>query len=117
MPLIQIFTSAAPPNRPAGDALLRDLSCSLAGAFGKPEKWVMTCLVPGLAMTFGGTSDPSCFAAVKNIGKLTPEKSEALSEELCGRLSRGLGVPADRIYLEFIEAVGHLWGHDVGTFA
>ena len=54
MPLIQVFTSAgAPPD--AGRALLTDLSALLAKRFGKPEKWVMTCLVADQAMTFSGT--------------------------------------------------------------
>ena len=76
----------------------------------------MTCIVPGLDMTFAGTFSPTCFAAVKNVGKLTPDKAKKLSADLCSRLSRGLEVPANRIYLEFTEAVGHLWGHDGDTF-
>jgi len=66
MPLIQVFTSAA-PDAGASDKLLRELSGALAAHFEKPEQWVMTCIVPGLAMTFGGSSGPTCFAAVKNI--------------------------------------------------
>jgi len=115
MPLIQVFTSAA-PDAGASDKLLRELSGALAAHFEKPEQWVMTCIVPGLAMTFGGSSGPTCFAAVKNIGKLTPAKTAKLSADLSARLAEGLGVPQDRIYLEFTEAVGHLWGFDGGTF-
>jgi len=115
MPLIQIFTSAT-PEVAARDKLLRDLSGALAAHFDKPEQWVMTCILPGLAMTFGGSPEPTCFAAVKNIGKLAPAKSAQLSADLSSRLSRGLGVPTNRIYLEFTEAVGHLWGYDGDTF-
>ena len=115
MPLIQVFTSAA-PDAAASDELLRELSAALAGHFEKPEKWVMTCIVPGLAMTFGGSGAPTCFAAVKNVGKLNPAKTAKLSADLSARLARGLGVPQDRIYLEFTEALGHLWGFDGGTF-
>jgi hypothetical protein len=67
-------------------------------------------------MTFGGTPEPTCFAAVKNIGRLTPDKTAKMSADLTARLSRGLQVPADRIYLEFSEALGYLWGYDGGTF-
>jgi len=115
MPLIQVFTSAT-VDAAAQNALLSDLSGALAKHFSKPEEWVMTCLVPSLAMTFGGTPAHTCFAAVKNIGKLTPDKSRELSADLCGRLSRGLGIPPHRIYLEFTDAVGYLWGHDGDTF-
>jgi phenylpyruvate tautomerase len=114
MPLIQVFTSApAPPKR---DALLSELSRTLADHFQKSEEWVMTCLVPGIAMTFAGTGDPACFAAVKNVGKLSPDRAVALSSDLCTRLSRGLGVPAARIYVEFTEAEGRLWGWNGETF-
>jgi phenylpyruvate tautomerase PptA (4-oxalocrotonate tautomerase family) len=115
MPLIQIFTSAT-PEPVSRKALLSELSGALAKHFGKPEQYVMTCLVPGLSMTFSGTPAPTCFAAVKNIGKLTPDKSRELSSDLCASLAKGLGVPQDRIYIEFTDAVGYLWGHDGDTF-
>ena len=115
MPLIQIFTTAT-PDPAQKDTLLGDLSTALAAHFDKPERYVMTCLVPVAAMTFGGTPAPTCFAAVKNIGRLAPDKTAKISADLTARLSRGLHVPADRIYLEFSEALGHLWGYDGGTF-
>jgi phenylpyruvate tautomerase len=115
MPLIQIFTSAT-IDITARDALLSELSGALAMHFEKPQKWVMTCLLPGLSMTFGGVAGTCCFAAVKNVGKLAPPKTRELSRDLCARLSRGLGIPQDRVYIEFAEAVGHLWGYDGDTF-
>jgi phenylpyruvate tautomerase len=115
MPLIQVFTSTT-PDPAAAALLLRDLSSTLARHFDKPERYVMTCIVPTAAMTFGGAPGSTCFAAVKNIGKMTPEKTEKLSADLTARLAKGLGVPSNRIYLEFSEAVGYLWGYDGGTF-
>jgi phenylpyruvate tautomerase len=115
MPLIQIFTSAT-VDAGTPNLLLSELSGALAKHFEKPEQWVMTCLVPGLAMTFGGNAAQSCFAVVKNIGHLTPDKTRELSADLGARLSRGLGIPQARIYIEFTDAVGYLWGHDGDTF-
>jgi len=77
----------------------------------------MTCLVPGLAMTFGGDPSPAAFVAVKNIGEMTGDDTSALSRALCDRLAKGLGVPADRIYIHFQDAVDFLWGWNGGTFA
>ena len=116
MPLIQVFTSAPAPAADAQKALLADLSKLLAARFGKPERWVMTCLEAGLAMTFGGASAPAAFVAVKNVGKMTASDTETLSGELCERLATGLHVARDRIYIEFADAVGYLWGWDGGTF-
>jgi phenylpyruvate tautomerase len=117
MPLVQVFTSAPLPGGSSTPALLGDLSRLLAQRFGKPERWVMTCLVPDLAMTFGGTPAPAAFVAVKNIGKMTPADSATLSRDLCGRIGQALGVPEDRIYIHFEDAVDYLWGWNGGTFA
>jgi phenylpyruvate tautomerase len=116
MPLIQVFTSAPAPAADAQKALLADLSKLLSARFGKPERWVMTCLAPGLAMTFGGTPTPAAFVAVKNVGKMTGDDTETLSREICERLATGLGVARERIYIEFADAVGYLWGWNGGTF-
>ncbi len=116
MPLIQVFTSAPAPGADAHKALLADLSKLLAARFGKPERWVMTCLQTGLGMTFGGSPAPAAFVAVKNVGKMTGDDTETLSREICDRLAGGLCVARDRIYIEFADAVGYLWGWDGGTF-
>jgi phenylpyruvate tautomerase len=76
----------------------------------------MTCLVPGLAMTFAGTAAPAAFVAVKNIGKMTAEDTAGLSKEICGRLEGSLKIPAARVYIDFHDAVGYQWGWNGGTF-
>jgi phenylpyruvate tautomerase len=116
MPLVQVFTSAPAPAADAQKTLLADLSKLLAARFGKPERWVMTCLCPELAMTFGGAPAPAAFVAVKNVGKMSAADTTALSGALCDRLSAGLGVARDRIYVEFTDAVGYLWGWNGETF-
>ena len=116
MPLVQIFTSAPPPAAAEQNALLADLSKLLAARFHKPERWVMTCLCPNLAMTFGGTPAPSAFITVKNVGKMTADDTNGLSAALCDRVSAGLGVARDRIYIEFSDAAGYLWGWNGETF-
>ena len=116
MPLIQVFTSAEGPAAQDHQALLGELSRLLAARFHKPERWVMTCLVPGLAMSFAGAPSPAAFVAVKNIGKMTPDDTRALSHDICERLSSALDLPRDRIYIECSDAVGYLWGWDGGTF-
>ena len=105
-----------PPQAPKQQALLGELSRLLASRFGKPERWVMTCLVPGLAMTFGGTPAPAAFVAVKNIGKMSGDDTAGLSAAICEQLGKALGVAADRVYVHFEDAVDYLWGWNGGTF-
>lgn len=101
----------------AVDDLLKTLSRSLAAHFGKPESYVMTCLVPRTRMTFGGTAAPACYAEVKNVGPLSEALAETMSRDLCDTLARAFGVSAERVYIEFTEAEGRLWGYAGSTFA
>jgi hypothetical protein len=116
MPLCQVLTNVPAPTPPAGATLLGELSRLLAARFGKPERWVMTALQPGVAMTFGGTDAPTAFVAVKNIGTMKPEETEALSTAICALVGKALAVSPERIYIEFVDAVDHLWGWNSGTF-
>src|SRR4051812_40982668 len=103
MPLCQVMTNAPPPLPSAGASLLGELSRLLSARFGKPERWVMTTLLPGLTMTFGGTDAPTAFVAVKNIGTMTADETEALSSDICGLVEKALAVSSDRIYIEFVD--------------
>ena len=115
MPLLKIVTSAKPAAETRAK-LLTELSVLLAARLGKPEAYMMTSIESGLEMTFGGTTGPACYVEVKNVGRFTPELTEQLSAGLCERLERALDVPKNRIYIEFSDAQGYLWGHDGQTF-
>ncbi len=117
MPLIKVQTSAAlndPTTQVQG--LLKTLSAKLATHLGKPEAYVMTCLEPNRSMTFGGTFEPVCYIEIKNIGTMTPSQTKAMSQDFCAIIEQTLGVPQKRIYLEFTNATGSLWGWNGSTF-
>lgn len=116
MPLIQVFPSVEVPQSRVA-SLLGALSSTLATHLEKPERYVMTRLAPHAPMTFGGTTEPACYAELKNIGTMTPELTERLSATLTSILTEALGVPSQRIYIEFADEKAHLWGYDGGTFA
>jgi phenylpyruvate tautomerase PptA (4-oxalocrotonate tautomerase family) len=115
MPFLRIVTSATPPEKSRAP-LLGELSKFVSEKLRKPESYVMTSLVTDATMTFAGTGDPACFVELKNVGTFTPKETRDLSASLCERLETALGVPASRIYIEFTNAQGHLWGHDGETF-
>jgi len=117
MPLARVVSSASPvePNR--ARQLLTDLSRLLAKELGKPEAYVMTCLEPPAAMTFGGSDAPAAYVEIKNVGRFTSERTRALSASLCPLIGSALGVSPDRVYIEFTDAQGYLWGYDSDTFA
>ncbi|NJN31501.1 MAG: hypothetical protein HC824_14560 [Synechococcales cyanobacterium RM1_1_8] len=116
MPLIKVQTSCPALESSQAEALLQQLSCSLAQHLGKPEAYVMTVLEPNLAMTFGGTVEPVCYVEIKSVGQMSRQQTQAMSEDFCGQLSTALGVAGDRIYIEFADAQGYLWGWNGRTF-
>jgi phenylpyruvate tautomerase len=116
MPLIQVFPSVEVPQSRVA-SLLEALSSALAKHLKKPERYVMTRLAAHAPMTFGGTSEPTCYAELKNIGTMSPELTEELSAAITSILVEALGVPSQRIYIEFADGKPHLWGYDGGTFA
>jgi phenylpyruvate tautomerase PptA (4-oxalocrotonate tautomerase family) len=116
MPLLNLFSSAQQPDEPALSQMLKSFSSLLARELGKPERYVMVGLAPRLAMSFAGGREPACYAELKNVGHLEPDKVEHLSEVLCDAIAKALGLARDRIYIEFTNADGALWGFDGGTF-
>ena len=117
MPLLSILTSAE-STVDARAQLLSRLSQLLARELDKPEGYVMVSFARPLAMSFGGdAARPACYVELKNVGTLSPERCEQLSALLCRELAGGLDVAADRIYIEFTNADGALWGWNGTTFA
>jgi phenylpyruvate tautomerase len=116
MPLLALYSSAPHPEEPALSQLLKSFSSLLARELGKPERYVMVGLAPRLDMSFAGSREPACYAELKNVGELEPDRVEELSEILCDAIAKALGVARDRIYIEFTNADGALWGFDGGTF-
>jgi len=116
MPLLNMFSSAKQPDEPALAQMLKSFSSLLARELGKPESYVMVGLAPRMDLSFAGSRDPACYAELKNVGRLPADKVEHLSAVLCDAIAKALGVKRNRIYIEFTNADGALWGFDGGTF-
>jgi phenylpyruvate tautomerase PptA (4-oxalocrotonate tautomerase family) len=114
MPLLKIQTNVAvaPDRRPD---LLASASRAVARILGKPERYVMVALEDGTPMLFGGSDAPCLYMELKSIG-LPDDRTAEFSRELCKSVGTALGIPADRIYIEFAGAEPHLWGWNGETF-
>lgn len=106
-------------NRPVAEtdsaALLKQASRIVATELGKPENYVMVALEPPVPMVFAGTDAPCLFMELKSIG-LSDAQTPKLSNALCTLVSNQLGIPADRIYIEFADAPRKMWGWNNATF-
>jgi phenylpyruvate tautomerase len=116
MPLIKVQTSVETPAKTTVEDLLKQLSASLSKHLGKPESYVMTAFEPGTQMTFGGTTDPTCFVQIKSVGSMGSEQTLAMSQDFFARVQAALGVPPNRTYIEFVDAQGAMWGWNGTTF-
>ncbi len=115
MPLIKVQTSVSIADTTI-EALLRQLSASLAKHTDKPEAYVMTVYESGAMMTFGGTADPTCYVEIKSVGSMSSAQTKTMSQDFCQQIQQALNIPANRTYIEFADAKGSMWGWNGTTF-
>ena len=114
MPVLKIQTNQTiAPERQ--QALLRAASQRVAALLGKPERYVMIALERNDALLFGGSDAPLAYLELKSIGLPTARTAE-LSAGLCALLQQELGIDSERVYIEFANATGSMWGWNGGTF-
>ncbi|WP_319418953.1 phenylpyruvate tautomerase MIF-related protein [Pleurocapsa sp. FMAR1] len=116
MPLIKVQSSISQPESAAVASLLTGLSAKLAEHLGKPESYVMTAFEADVPMTFAGTFDPVCYVEIKSVGNMSSSQTKTMSQDFCHQISEKLGVQANRIYIEFADAKGYMWGWNESTF-
>jgi len=116
MPLIKVQSSVATPEKAAVESLLKSLSANLAKHLGKPESYVMTAFESNVPMTFAGTFDPVCYVEIKSVGNMSSAQTKAMSKDFGEQISEKLNVPAKRIYIEFNDSQGYMWGWNGATF-
>lgn len=114
MPLLKLQTNSV-MDADKQNALASKASQHVAGMLGKPERYVMVSIEHNPAMLFGGSDDPLAYLELKSIG-LPESKTAELSQGLAKLLGEELGLPAERIYIEFADAPRSMWGWNGGTF-
>jgi phenylpyruvate tautomerase PptA (4-oxalocrotonate tautomerase family) len=112
MPYVHIRSNVEIDNE---SEVLSKLSARAAKEIGKPESYVMTSLAPNMKMSFGGSEDPAAFIECRSIG-LSSSRTAGISAVLCELCEQEMGVPQDRVYIEFSSAEGSMWGWNGRTF-
>ena len=116
MPLLKVQSSISNPDPQIVTALLKGLSSKLAEHLKKSEAYVMTSFESGLPMTFGGTEEAACYVEIKSVGTMNALQTQAMSHEFCDYIESELGISKRRIYIEFADAKGAMWGWNGRTF-
>ncbi|MBN1931782.1 MAG: hypothetical protein JW786_09270 [Desulfobacterales bacterium] len=93
--------------------ILKKTSEFVANLLDKSENWVMISINQGIPMMFGGSTQPLAYVEMKSIG-LPEDKCAVFSNALCNFIESELGIPSDRIYINFrgIERNKFGWNKD-----
>ncbi len=111
MPLLRIQSNAAA----SGQGLASAASAAIAAMLGKPERYVMVSVEHNPNMCFAASDAPLAYLELKSIG-LPGNRTREFSAALAGLVEEHLGIPAERVYIEFANAERHLWGWNADTF-
>ena len=114
MPLLRIETNVSLDAANA-EALVARASQAVARELGKPERYVMVAVRPDTPMLMAGTAEPAAFLDLRSIG-LPDSRTEALSGAMCDLIEDEIGVPPDRVYINFTDVARAHWGWNGGTF-
>jgi phenylpyruvate tautomerase len=114
MPLLKLETTVV-LSEDKQQALLASLSQTVAETIGKPQQHVMVTASQA-AMQMSGSPGNAAFVDVRSIGGLTGDVNRKLSQKVCKLLNDLLGVPPNRIYLNFTDVEASHWGWNGSTF-
>ena len=114
MPLLKLETTVV-LSEDERNALLASLSRAVARAIGKPEQYVMVTVGQAAILMSGKASD-GAFVDIRSIGGLSGDVNRKLSQQVCKLLNDSLGIPPDRVYLNFTAVEVGNWGWNGSTF-
>ncbi len=114
MPYLKVQTNVHVGNG-AKSQLLKALSRTTADALDKAEDYVMVALEENVSMLFAGSNTPTAYLELKSLG-LPEDKTAVFSAALCAAIEQELGVPQERVYIEFSGPARHMWGWSGRTF-
>ena len=114
MPLLKLETTVN-LSEDQRQALLASLSKTVAETIGKPQQYVMVAASQA-AMQMSGNAGEAAFVDVRSIGGLSDDVNRRLSQKICKLLNETLGVPQNRIYLNFADVKASHWGWNGSTF-
>ena len=112
MPVLSITTNSDPGESPG---LLARISSAVAEMLGKPESYVMLLFQRQRHMLFAGSDAPLAYLELKSIA-LPVERTAEFAARLCALISSELGIPQERIYIEFSDLQRPLFGWNARTF-
>ena len=114
MPYFKIETNRV-TDELKSEVLVKHASSFLAKLLGKPEKFIMVSYNHVLAMLFDGDTQPAAYVEVKGIG-LNSSSCSDYSKAICEFLESEIGISPDRVYIDFANIDGKMFGWNKSVF-
>ena len=115
MPMVKVTAAVEAPKEKL-DELALELSEVCARNTGKPERYVAVFVESGAAASFGGDAVSAAFVEARGIGGMTPDVIGKLSSDICSAIEEALGIPGDKVYINFMDVPAAMWGWNGSTF-
>jgi len=114
MPYFRIETNVTVDRKAAQDTAAA-ASAIMADLLGKPESYVLASFHPDTPLVFGGSREPAAMVHLKSIG-LPKARCAELSEKICAFVEKTLKVPPGRVFIDFKDLDGKMFGWNGRTF-
>ncbi|CAH1985874.1 unnamed protein product [Acanthoscelides obtectus] len=75
----------------------------------------MAIVTGGVSMAFGGSNEPCAYASLMSIGALGVSENKKHSKAIAECMA-SIGVPADRMYIHFVDSPSSVVGYNGSTF-
>ena len=109
MPYVNISTSKKIENK---NKLLNEISTLISSLTKKSKRFVMAKLEDNANLYFNDES-PCCYFEIKSIGSLNPSE---MANPICSFIHEKMGIPIDKIYINFYDVPPEMWGWNGRTF-
>ncbi|NLD94846.1 MAG: hypothetical protein GX639_19495 [Fibrobacter sp.] len=87
----------------------------VAKVFSKPTSYIMI-LIEKADISMAGKCGNAAFIELRSIGGITQKNTTTFAESVTRYVTSETGIPADRIYINFSDIPGSLWGWNGSTF-
>ena len=114
MPFIRVETNVSLDDEDK-QQFIKKFSGAAARMLAKPESYVMIALDAAKPLVFGGNGEPAAYVSLGSIG-LARESCPELSAGICKLLEAELSIPQNRIYIDFRDLEGGMFGFNGKTF-
>lgn len=108
MPYLHIQTNLHIPQQQHTQLLIL-ASRAVSKILGKSEDHIMIALQTEVPMLFAGSNEPCVHLTLESI-KLPLSRTTEFARELCHFMAESLNIAQHRVYIEFANQPGVLWG-------